>query len=98
MSKVYMNAFKKSMDTEGAVDSRGAGCLRRAFGLSNTEYWTRWMFILLVLVVGAAAAPTHALAAGCAGTGACYWVTGGANTNWSDTAKWATSSDGHVIG
>lgn len=37
-----------------------------------------------------------AQAAGCTGTGNCYWVGGTGNTN--DTAKWATTSGGATTG
>src|SRR3989344_894504 len=37
-----------------------------------------------------------AFAAGCAGTGSCYWV--GGTGNFNDTAKWATASGGATTG
>lgn len=40
--------------------------------------------------------PSFADAAGCAGTGNCYWV--GGTGNWSDTAHWATESGGATTG
>jgi len=45
---------------------------------------------------GAAAAPTHALAAGCSGTGECYWV--GGTGNWSDGTHGATATGGATAG
>jgi hypothetical protein len=40
--------------------------------------------------------PSFAEAAGCSGTGSCYWV--GGTGNWSDTAHWATASGGATTG
>lgn len=50
--------------------------------------------LLLGFLLYSLASIAHA--AGCAGTGACYWVGGSGNA--SDTAHWATASGGAVTG
>jgi hypothetical protein len=51
------------------------------------------LFLAIVLLL---CLTSPAWAAGCAGTGACYWV--GGTGNWSDTTKWATADGGATTG
>lgn len=51
----------------------------------------RTLLFLLVLAM-----PSLAEAAGCAGTGSCFWI--GGSGNWSSTTNWATTSGGATTG
>ncbi len=78
----YMNPNKKSMSQKIGVDSRTHVRLTK----SDMGAALRTLIILIVLFVGAVAVPTHAFAADR------FWV--GGTGNWSDTARWSTTSGG----
>src|SRR3989344_2068505 len=78
---------KKSMKQKEGVDNHRS-LLTWRFGLQVAA--------ILIILAGAAAAPATASAAGCAGTGECYWV--GGTGSWSDTTKWATATGGATTG
>lgn len=54
------------------------------------------VLLAIVLAILTVALPARAWAAGCAGTGACFWVGGTGNSN--STTNWATTSGGAVTG
>lgn len=54
------------------------------------------LFFTIFILVGFFGISHFALAAGCAGTGNCYWIGGTGNAN--DTAHWATTDGGSTTG
>ena len=75
--------------------------MKQKEGVDNHRSLLTWRFglqvaAILIILAGAAAAPATASAAGCAGTGECYWV--GGTGSWSDTTKWATATGGATTG
>ena len=72
--------------------------MKQKEGVDNHRSLLTWRFglqvaAILIILAGAAAAPATASAAGCAGTGECYWV--GGTGSWSDDdTHWAATSGG----
>lgn len=62
----------------------------------ETTTLKKYLVILFFFIAFTAVNPGHALAAGCTGTGNCYWV-GGTGTS-TDPAHWATTDGGATTG
>jgi len=66
--------------------------MKQKEGVDNHRSLLTWRFglqvaAILIILAGAAAAPATASAAGCAGTGECYWVGGDGNRRRHDRLR-----------